>query len=160
MSERVFSQTFGVCAALIEKGGKFLLVKEVKEIAKNQWNHPAGWIEVGEDPIEGVKREVKEETGYDFVPEYVLGVYSFYKSFTKLNIAPHAIKIVFLGRISERPTGKLADDVSEAKWFTAEEIKNMDSSTLRDLDIKKMMEDYLLGRRYPLDILTHTIDQI
>ena len=72
--QRVFTQTFGVVGAILEKDGKILLVKEVKEEAKGQWSHPAGWIEVGENLIESIKREVKEESGYDFKPTHIIGV--------------------------------------------------------------------------------------
>lgn len=159
--QRNYYQTFGVCAALVEKDGKFLLVKEAKKIAKDQWNHPAGWIELEEDPIETVKKEVKEETGYDFIPTHILGIYSLLnkKLEAKFNLTFHPIKIVFLGNISEQSIGELHKDVSETKWFSTEEIENMDGNTLRDLDIKKMLKDYLSGQRYPLNILTHTIDK-
>lgn len=159
---RDYSQTFGVCAALIEKDGKFLLVKETKKIAKDLWNHPAGWIELEEDPFETIKKEVKEETGYDFEPTYILGIYSLLNKRLedKFNLIFHPIKIVFLGNVSENPTGELYRDVSETKWFSPEQIENMDSNTLRDLDIKKIIKDYLTGQKYPLNILTHTIDKI
>jgi len=162
MSKRDYSQTFGVCSALIEKEGKFLLVKETKEIAKGQWNHPAGWIELEEDPMETIKKEVKEETGYNFEPTYILGIYSLLNKRLedKFNLTFHPIKIVFLGNISEKPTGELYEDVSETKWFSAEEIENMDGNKLRDLDIKKMIKDYSKGQKYPLNILTHTIDRL
>ena len=51
---RVFTQTFGVVSAFIEKDGKILLVKEKKSGVDNgKWNHPGGWIEIGEDPLGG-----------------------------------------------------------------------------------------------------------
>ncbi len=158
---RVFSQTFGVVGAIIEKNGKILLVKEIKETAKNEWNHPAGWIELGENPIEAVKREIKEETGFQFTPTYILGVYSLFqkKIKKKFNITPHPIKIIFIGNISEEKKGELYDDVSETKWFLPEEIDKMDKNTLRDLDIKKMVKDYFTGKKYPLELLSHTVSE-
>lgn len=157
----VFSQTFGVAGAIIEKDGKILLVRETKEIAKGKWNHPSGWIEVGEDPIETVKREIKEETGFNFTPTHILGVYSLFKKDLKekFNITPHAIKIIFVGNISNERTNELHDDVSENKWFSSEEIDKMDKDTLRHLDIKKMVKEYFADKRYPLELLSHTISE-
>jgi len=162
MAERVFTQTFGVVSALIEKDGKILLVKESKSGADNgKWNHPGGWIEVGENPIEGVKREVEEETGFQFTPTSVLGVYSLFRKdlLETEKKTPHPIKIIFLGNLSSDKVRELEDDVSETKWFSSEEIEKMDISTLRDVDIKKMIKDYFAGKRYPLELLTHTVSE-
>ncbi len=51
------------------------------------------------------------------------------------------------------------DDVAEVRWFTPEEINGMDLSTLRDMDIKKMTKDYFSGKKYPLDIIRHTLSK-
>ncbi|MGH7157306.1 MAG: NUDIX domain-containing protein [Candidatus Saccharimonadales bacterium] len=157
---RVFSQTFGVVGGLLEKDGKFLLVRESQRKGPDdgKWSQPAGWIDVGEDPVVAGKREVEEETGVEFTPTALLGVYSLVREDVKeqLNATPHAIKIIFLGDFIERQT-KLHDDVTEARWFTPEEIESMDNKTLRDLDIKQMIKDYLAGKSYPLELITHTI---
>ena len=161
MSKRVFTQTFRVAGAIIERNGKIILVKETKKIAEGLWSHPAGWINVGEDPLKAVKREVKEETGYNFKPTYILGIYSLYKKhFEKnFNIKSHAIKIIFIGKISNNNSKKLAADVLETKWFFPEEIYKMDKNTLRSVDIKKMVKDYFIGKRYPLEMLVHIISK-
>lgn len=155
---KVFTQTFGVVGAILEKDGKILLVEEAKERAKGKWSHPAGWIELGENPLEAIKREVKEESGYDFEPTHILGLYSLYKTNLKekWGITPQAIKIIFIGKISEKQSEELHDDVSETKWFRPEEIYQMDINTLRDMDIKDMVKEYFGGKKYPLDLLIHT----
>lgn len=155
--ERDYSQTFGVVGALIERDGKILLVKETKATVIGKWSHPAGWLEVGENTLEAVKREVKEETGFDFEPKSILGIYLLVKD--EAGVIHHPVKIIFLGDIFDKETAALADDVSETKWFTPEEIENMDLNTLRDLDIKTMVKDYFLNKKYPLNLLTHTIQK-
>jgi 8-oxo-dGTP pyrophosphatase MutT (NUDIX family) len=158
MAKRVYTQTFGVAGAIIKKEGKILLVKESGEKAKNLWNHPAGWIEVGDNPIETVKKEVKEETGFDFKPQYIIGIYSLFKTNLKekFGIKPHGIKIIFGGEISQKNRGGLTKEIIETRWFKPEEIYKMDIQTLRDMDIKIIVRDYFKGKRYPLDLITHT----
>ncbi len=163
MRERVYTQTFGAVAAIVERNGKFLLVKErlgEKNPDTGKWSHPAGWIEVGEDPIEGIKREVKEETGFNFIPTHLLGVYSnVRRDLSNSKGTPHAIKLVFVGKIEDAPTSVLSDDVSETRWFAPEEIEAMDIDVLRTRDIKKMLKAYLSGVRYLLELITHTVQK-
>ena len=161
MSERVFSQTFGVVAAILEKDGKILLMQESsKGIDQGKYNQPAGWIEVGENPLEAVKREVKEEAGFDFEPTALLGIYSLVRADRTdlLPGVPHAIKLLFVGDISKTQSA-LAADSAATKWFLPEEIYAMDAKILRDVDIKQEVKDYFAGKRYPLEILTHTISK-
>lgn len=158
---RVFTQTFGVVGGILERDGKILLVREVqgKGPDNGKWNHPAGWVDVGENPIEGVKREVQEETGFTFTPRFILGVYSLVRKDieTEAGGTPHPIKIIFIGDIPNEREYSLHDDVSETRWFSPEEIYAMDAKTLRDVDIKQIVKDYFEGKRFALDMLTHTV---
>ena len=52
-------------AAVIEKDGKFLLVEELIE-DELVFNQPAGHLEKGETLLDAVKREVLEETAFDY----------------------------------------------------------------------------------------------
>lgn len=89
----------------------------------------------------------------------MLGIYSLHrKDIIRDGLHPHAIKLLFIGKISESQS-ELASDSAETKWFTPEEIYAMDKTTLRDLDIKQAVKDYFAGKHYPLEILTHTISE-
>lgn len=159
-AKRVLTQTFGTVGALIEKGGKILLVREAPgKFDAGKWNIPEGWIDVGEDPQEAAKREVKEETGFTLRPTYLLGIYSMVREDlrNKIGAVPHAIKIVFLGDVDYENHGDLHDDISETRWFLPEEIESMSTETLRNSDIKKIVRDYLAGKHYPLELLQHTV---
>jgi len=161
---RVFSQTFCVVGALIEKNGLIALVKEAEGLGKpdaGKWNQPAGWLDVGENPVSGAKREVEEETGFVFTPKAVLGMYSLVRQDIAplLNGTPHAIKIIFTGDIDTNNKKTLHNDVSELKWFLPEEIYKMDISVLRDMDIKQLVKDYFRGKRYPLEIINHFVQE-
>ena len=152
--KRCFTQTFGAAGAIIERKGKILLVKEAQKSVKGKWSQPAGWVDLGENLIEAAKREVEEETGFEFTPTNLLGIYSLVKK--ELDDIHHPIKIILLGRISLKQKKPLADDISEIRWFSPKEIENMDSKTLRDLDVKKMVKDYFAGKKYPLEVISHS----
>ncbi len=159
MAKRVFTQTFGVVGAIVEKDGKILLVREASESDAGKWNQPAGWIDVGENPITAAKREVLEETGYEFEPTHLLGIYSLVRKDAepKLGALPHAIKLIFKGQITSDTPRALEDDVTETKWYTPQEIYAMDSKTLRDEDIKQEVKDYFSGQEIPLKTIFHTV---
>lgn len=162
MTQRIFTQTFGVVGAIIETDGKILLVREsvVKHDA-GKWNQPAGWIDVGENPIDAVKREVKEETGLDFEPTGLVGVYSLHRAdlIEKLGATPHAIKLIFRGKVSgELMKGN--EEISEVRWFTRREIEKAGVDFLRDLDIKQEVKDYFAGKSFPLDIIHHAAQSV
>jgi len=161
-NKRIFTQTYGVVGAIIEKDGKFLLVRENSPEypeAHNKWNQPAGWIEVGEEPIAACEREVIEETGLKFKATKLLGIYSLHKD----NIAEyvgkqgsHSIKLIFRGEFSGELTKPESDEeISERRWFTPEEIYKMEFDKLRDMDIKEEVKDYLAGKGYPLEMVKH-----
>lgn len=156
-AERIYTQTFGCVGAIIEKDGKILLVKEAAKVDKGQWNQPAGWIDVGEDPILAVKREIKEETGLDFEPTGFLGVYSMRKKYLSApHESRHPIKLLFCGNITGGELIQGSREIAELQWFSPEEIYNMDAPPLRDKDIKDAVKNYFDGKIYPLDLVKHT----
>ena len=161
MAQRVFTQTFCVVGAIVEQDGRVLLVKENSKFAdRGKWNQPAGWVDVGEDPSLAAVREVKEETGLDFSPDALVGIYSLVRQdlMQAPGIMPHAFKLIFRGTFRGTPSVR-NDEISELRWFSLEEIEAMDTKTLRDLDIKQEVRDYLAGRRFSLDILRHTVQR-
>lgn len=161
MAQRIFTQTFCVVGAILEKDGKFLLVQENINTADNRkWNQPAGWVDPGEDPVAAVVREVKEETGFDFEPTGLIGIYSLVrKDIEKDDVFPHAIKLIFRGKIVGGEQIGPNEEISDIRWFTKAEIDAMDNRTLRDIDIQKEVSDHLSKRPVSLDIINHTISK-
>ena len=49
-------------AVVLDEEERVLLVREKED---ELWTLPGGWVDVGESPSESVKREVKEESGYE-----------------------------------------------------------------------------------------------
>lgn len=48
---------------IVEKEGKWLLIKRGLEPWKGKWSIPAGYMEIDEKPVKTAARELKEETG-------------------------------------------------------------------------------------------------
>lgn len=60
------------CAVAITKEGQVLMVKQYRHpIAETILELPGGFVDENEDPALAMKRELKEETGYDF-PNVIL----------------------------------------------------------------------------------------
>ncbi len=66
--------TIGVFAIIFDEERRILCVK--RNYGPKNWTTPGGRLEKGESPIEGLIREVKEETGFKVKPLRLLGVYS------------------------------------------------------------------------------------
>jgi 8-oxo-dGTP diphosphatase len=95
--------------AILERAGELLVVSEA-----SGWFLPGGGIEPGEDPIEALRREVREEAGLEIEevrPLYVVGQYAVS---AQDGVAYHKICRIFGARpLDERDGGAL-----EARWVT------------------------------------------
>ena len=61
-------------AAVIEQGGRFLLVEE-QTTEGLRLNNPAGHLDCGETPAQACARETLEETAHGFTPRALVGIY-------------------------------------------------------------------------------------
>ena len=64
----------GVGGIVIDGHGNVLLVKRGNEPRKGHWSIPGGLLELGESLVEGVKREIVEETGLIVEPQAIVEV--------------------------------------------------------------------------------------
>lgn len=137
-----------VVAAVIEEDGRFLLVEEHTE-AGLRFNQPAGHLEAGETLIDAVRREVFEETAHHFEPEALLGVYRWQAPAREQTY----LRFAFVGLVTGYdPTSPLDKGVLRAVWMTPEEIRGV-SARHRSPLVARCIEDYLSGRRYPLELI-------
>jgi len=137
-------------AAVIERDGKFLLVEE--ETSQGlRFNQPAGHLEAGESLLSGVAREVLEESAYHFVPQHLLGIYRWHS--TESNIT--YLRFAFTGKITGHEADRQLDSgILHAVWLTPDEIRATQARHRSPL-ILRCVEDYLAGKRYPLELLVH-----
>ena len=137
-------------AAIVEQTGKFLLVEEETPDGV-LFNQPAGHLENGESPLEGVIREAWEETAYRFTPTALLGVYQWKQPARDITY----LRFAFIGKVAGHdPTQPLDTGIIRAVWMTPEEIRAT-RTRHRSPQVLSCVEHYLAGQRFPLSVLTH-----
>lgn len=148
---------FVVVGVIIERDGKILLVQEAGGVEQGQWNQPAGWLDKGEDPVAGAKREAQEETGLQIEITDFLGIYSVVKPASTMydGFSRHLIKLIFVGKVAGGEIKLDPEEIMDARFFTPEEIYDMTEGMIRDIHIKDQVRDYFAGKRYPLEMVHH-----
>jgi 8-oxo-dGTP diphosphatase len=103
--------------ALIIDADRILLSQRAGEPFRGDWDVPGGFLEAGEDPLDGIRREVREETGLAVEltgpPEVNVGRYGPTGDFI--------LNLYYRARIisgEARP----ADDVAALRWFPIDEL--------------------------------------
>jgi ADP-ribose pyrophosphatase YjhB (NUDIX family) len=109
------------CAvALVEDGeGRLLLGRRAIEPYLGRWDTPGGYLHEHEHPLEGLRRELREETGLEIEPIVFLGVWmDWYGHGPSVN---STLNMVWRARATG---GELrpADDVAELAWFAPDEL--------------------------------------
>ena len=64
-----------VASVILHNNGKILLLQRANKPLKNFWCLPGGYIDYEETPEEAIRRETKEEAGFDVGIESLVGVY-------------------------------------------------------------------------------------
>lgn len=137
-------------AAVIERDGKFLLVEEHTSQGL-LFNQPAGHLEADESLIAAVSRETLEESAYTFCPEHLVGIYRWHSPSSDTTY----LRFAFGGQVLEHhPERALDTGIVRAVWLSPDEIRATQSRHRSPL-ILRCVEDYLAGKRYPLELLTH-----
>jgi ADP-ribose pyrophosphatase YjhB (NUDIX family) len=145
-------------AAVIERNSdgvsRYLLVEEhTPEGLK--LNNPAGHLDPGESPQQGVVREVLEETACHFVPEAVVGLYlsRFVRPARGEDVT--YLRIVYAGQVGEPEPGRALDTgIVRTLWFTLDELR-ANRERHRSALVLACLEDHAAGKRYPLALI-HT----
>jgi len=108
--------------ALIKRGEEFVIVKRENEPGKGLWSIPGGLLELGERLHDGVKREVKEETGLDVEIDRLLDVFDNIIYDDSGRVCYHYVLIDYLCHPVSGEM-KAATDIGEIRWINR---KNLD----------------------------------
>jgi 8-oxo-dGTP pyrophosphatase MutT (NUDIX family) len=136
-------------AAIAERDGRFLCVQE-RAARRVVLNQPAGHLEGGESLVEAVVRETREETGREFVPEAVTGIYLWRGPSSRT-----VLRVAFSGSVGEPADGVALDrSIIRTLWLDAAELGARGAEHRSPL-VLLCVHDYLRGTRYPLELLSH-----
>jgi ADP-ribose pyrophosphatase YjhB (NUDIX family) len=140
-------------AAVIEREGRFLLVEE-HTASGLKFNQPAGHLEENESLIEAVKREVFEETAWQFEPEALVSI----QLWRRNSKQPSYLRCCFAGYChSYNPAQMLDDGIIATHWLSREGIISQ-PKRMRSPLVSIAVEEYLKGERHPLNMLKSFLD--
>ncbi len=140
-------------AAVIERDGRYLLVEEHTPEGL-RLNNPAGHLEPGESPLQGVVREALEESACRFEPEALVGVYlaRLHRASTGEDIT--YLRFAFCGTVGTPEPGRALDcGIVRTLWLTPRQIKASRERHRSPL-LWQCVADHIAGRRYPLQLLS------
>lgn len=138
-------------AAIIERGGRFLLVEEHTPDGV-RLNQPAGHLEHGEALPAAAIREALEETACDFLPTALLGLYLLPTGPLPTDIT--YLRVAFVGElVAEHPGRALDEGIIRTLWLTRDEIAQQ-RERLRSPLVLQCIDDYLAGHRAPLNLVS------
>lgn len=108
-----------VAGGIVEKDGKYLLVKENQEKCRGKWNIPAGGVDDYENVIEAAKREIYEETGCKVKINGILEIVN--QNLENVDL----LLFIFDTKLIEENIQIDGEEISDVKWISYEEILNM-----------------------------------
>lgn len=134
-------------AAIIRRGNRFLMVEE-EDPGHPQpvLNQPAGHVDPGEGIVEAAVRETLEETGLEFTPSHLVGIYQL-----QARNGQDYCRICFTGTVPDTGIAVPREgEILACHWLTRAEIA---AGQPRSSVVLACIDDYLAGRRLPLEAL-------
>jgi 8-oxo-dGTP diphosphatase len=111
-------------SALVEDGaGRLLLARRAVEPYRDFWDPPGGFLEEGEHPLDGLRREILEETGLAGEPGRFVGAWM--DVYGDAAEAAATLNLYWTFDLADGDPVP-ADDVAEFRWFSAGELPGPD----------------------------------
>ena len=119
-----YANSVPTASALVEDDeGRVLLARRAVEPNAGLWDLPGGFLAEHEHPLEGLRRELREEAGLEIEPLELLGIWM-----DRYGDGPDAAATLNLYWTARAVAGVPvpADDVAELRWFAPAELPSRD----------------------------------
>jgi 8-oxo-dGTP diphosphatase len=115
-----YASSKATAGALCEDGeGRVLLARRAREPFKGRWDIPGGFLEEGEHPLDGLRRELREEAGLEVEPLEFLGAWM--DRYGGDSTAEATLNLYWTARVVAGEP-EPADDVDALEWFSPDEL--------------------------------------
>jgi ADP-ribose pyrophosphatase YjhB (NUDIX family) len=119
---------------VIVEDGKALITKRGSEPEKGRFDVPGGFVEAGEDVLDGLRRELKEELDVEIDVSIDDVVQIVTHRYGDDDEGGYVMAIGFFARlVSGEPTP--ADDVADIKWTSLDELDDLDFAWEHDREL-------------------------
>jgi 8-oxo-dGTP diphosphatase len=120
-------------------GGRTLLIRRGSAPMEGQWSIPGGMLELGESIVEGVRRELAEETGLDV---RVLDLIEVFERIIPGEGGRTRYHFVILDYLCEMVSGQAqaASDVTDVAWAREDELEKYSLTEIATRVIKRAFE--------------------
>ena len=137
-------------ACVIEREGQFLLVEERADEGL-VLNQPAGHWDEGETLYAAALRETLEESAWEVELTALLGLYAYKPA----HLDHGFLRVAFAAKaLRHHPQQPLDSGIERALWMSRDELAAC-AERHRSPMVLRGVDDYLAGKRYPLDLINH-----
>jgi len=128
----VYASSKPTAGALCVDNGRVLLVRRAHPPFEGFWDIPGGFLDEGEGPLDGLRRELREETGLEVEPERFLGIWM--DRYGGDSTAEATLNLYWTARVVGGDAAP-ADDVSELRWFNRDELPAPDELAFENVPL-------------------------
>ena len=106
----------------IVSDGRALITKRGRDPEKGRYDVPGGFLRMGEDVLDGLRREIKEELGVEIDVSFDDFVHAIPHEYG--TEGDYVLAMGFLARVTAGEP-EPADDVEELRWVSLEELEDI-----------------------------------
>ena len=128
----VYASSKATTGALVEDGSRVLLARRAGEPFEGRWDIPGGFLDEGEHPLDGLRRELREETGLEVEPVEFLGVWM--DRYGGESTAEATLNLYWTARVTGGEPAP-ADDVDDLRWFERDELPGADELAFENVPL-------------------------